>query len=168
MILEIMKDDHPILKQSCKPVQKIGPSIKKLLEDMLETMNHAKGVGLAAPQVGVSKRVIIVDVGEGLIELINPEILSCEGSELAWEGCLSYPGIIGEIDRHQKLVVSGLDRHGHRRWVAAEGFLARALQHEIDHLNGVVIKDRAVQIKDVPPEGEEGEEGAEGEEAEGP
>lgn len=154
MILEILKDDHPILKQPCKPVQKIGTSLRKLLDDMLETMNHAQGVGLAAPQVGVSKRVIIVDVGEGLIELINPEILSCEGTDRAWEGCLSYPGIIGEIDRHLKLVVSGLDRQGHRRWVAAEGFLSRALQHEIDHLNGVVIKDRAIEIKDAPPPGD--------------
>lgn len=150
MVLEILTDDHPVLKQPAKPVKKISQTVKRLLEDMCETMKEAEGVGLAAPQVGVSKRVIIVDIGQGLIELINPEILSCEGTELGWEGCLSYPGIVAEIERSHKLVVSGLDRQGRRCWIEAQGYLARALQHEIDHLNGIVIKDRAKQIKDAP------------------
>ena len=152
-MLEIRREGDPVLRQRAKPVKKTGPSVKSLLTAMAETMYANHGAGLAAPQVGVSKRAIVVDIGEGLIEMVNPEIVSQDGSITAWEGCLSFPGIVGEVSRAEKVVVSGLGRDGRPRWISAEGFLARALQHEIDHLDGILLPDRALRLAPAEKDG---------------
>lgn len=144
--------ENEVLRKPAEPVTRISRSITKLIDDMIVTMYAADGVGLAAPQVGVSKRVIVVDVGDGPIELINPELVRAEGSEVGTEGCLSIPDLIGEVERAAKVTVTGLDRHGRKRWVEGEGLLARALLHEIDHLDGILFIDRARRIIEIPPE----------------
>ena len=148
---EIRRHPDPVLRREAKPVHKVNRQVREMLDDMMETMRRARGVGLAAPQVGISRRVIVVDVGDGPIELINPEIVHAEGTDVAVEGCLSVPGLIGEVPRYRKVTVSGLNRTGHRTWIEAEGLLARALQHEIDHLNGVLFVDRATEVREVVP-----------------
>ena len=135
-VLEVVQIGNPVLKAKAEPVEKINKQILKILDDMADTMYASDGVGLAAPQIGVSKRIIIVDIGEGLIELINPEIVSAEGSVVDQEGCLSVAGFFGDVARAQKVVVQGLNRQGKRVKIKAVDFLARALQHEIDHLEG--------------------------------
>lgn len=148
---EIRRDPDPVLRKVAKPVRRVNRQVRDLLDDMLEAMRRARGVGLAAPQLGISRRVIVVDVGDGPVELINPEIVHVEGSETAVEGCLSVPGLVGDVPRYRKVRVSGLNRHGRQVWVEAEGLLARALQHEIDHLNGVLFLDRALEVREVMP-----------------
>ncbi|HHY40544.1 MAG TPA: peptide deformylase [Syntrophaceticus sp.] len=143
---KIVEVGDPVLRQQARPVTVINKKIKKLLDDMAETMYQARGVGLAAPQVGVSKRIIVVDVGEGLWELINPEIIFREGEEIDLEGCLSIPGVTGEVMRASRVRVRGLDRTGQQQVITAEGFAARALQHEIDHLDGILFIDKALRI----------------------
>lgn len=135
-----------VLRRKAEPVRRINQNITTLLDNMLETMREAEGVGLAAPQVGISKRVIIVDVGEGLWELINPEILEQFGSETAVEGCLSIPKIGGEVVRAAQVKVRGLNRFGETIELWATGFFARALQHEIDHLEGILFIDKASSL----------------------
>ena len=142
----IKKNDDPVLREVSKPVKNINSNVIKLLEDMAETMYDAEGVGLAAPQVGILKRVVVIDIGEGLIEFINPEMIEKSGEQTGPEGCLSFPGLSGEVCRADYVKVKALDRHGAEFTIEAEGFLARALQHEIDHLNGVVFLDHADQI----------------------
>lgn len=109
---------------------------------MYDTLRDAEGVGLAAPQIGISKCVVVIDVGEGLIELINPEIVSQEGREIDAEGCLSIPGVQGEVERAQKVTVKAWDRTGKMISISGTGLLARAFQHEIDHLHGVLFVDK--------------------------
>lgn len=145
----IVKEPDPILREVSRPVPKITPNIHKLLDDMAETMYHAQGVGLAAPQIGILKRVIVLDPADGetgLIEMINPEILEKSGRVLGAEGCLSIPGIQGEVYRYEKIRVKGLDRHGNELVMDAEGWLARIFQHEIDHLDGILFTDKAENI----------------------
>lgn len=142
-VLEIKKAGDKVLKEICQPVVKVDKKIKKLLDDMAETMYQADGVGLAAPQVGVPLRVIVVDIGEGLTELVNPEFTATEGSEQGTEGCLSVPGVFGEVERFTQVTVEGLNRSGKKVRIQASGFFARALQHEIDHLNGVLFIEKA-------------------------
>ena len=145
-VLEIRKAGDKILKEKAHIVIKIDKKIKKLLDDMAETMSSADGIGLAAPQVGVSLRVIVLDVDEGLIELINPVITACEGSELGNEGCLSIPGVFGEVERFAEVTVEGLNRFGKRVHIIGTGLLGRALQHEIDHLEGILFIEKAQTI----------------------
>lgn len=139
----IVKHPDPILREKAITVKKINNNILKLLDDMADTMYDAEGVGLAAPQVGISKRVTVIDVGDenGLIELINPEIVSKSGEQFGPEGCLSFPGLMGDVRRAQKCKVRALNRHGEVFEIEGEDLLARALQHEIDHLNGVLFTD---------------------------
>ncbi|MCY9760513.1 peptide deformylase [Paenibacillus alvei] len=153
----IVHEPDEVLHQVAMEVPKITPNIQKLLTDMADTMYHAEGVGLAAPQIGILKRVIVVDVGDehGLIGMVNPVILSAEGEQLGPEGCLSIPGINGDVRRHQKITVKGLDRNGREITIEAEDFLARAFQHEIDHLNGVLFTEIAERVYEVPREGRE-------------
>lgn len=145
-LLEIRKAGDKVLKEQAAPVAKIDRNLRGLLDDMVRTMYAADGVGLAAPQVGVSLRVIVVDAGDGLIELINPEVSEAEGSMLGSEGCLSVPGIYGEVERSAKVTVVGRNRFGKQVCITATGLLARALQHEIDHLDGVLFIDKATSI----------------------
>ena len=152
--LEIRLEGDPVLRKIAKPVKKVGPAVRALLADMAETMYAANGIGLAAPQVGISKRIIVVDVGDGLVELINPELTRAEGQEVGVEGCLSIPGMVGDVERFEKVTVTGLDRDGRQRWAEAEGLFARALQHEIDHLNGVLFTDKALAVREARYAGE--------------
>jgi peptide deformylase len=144
----IVKNPDPVLRQVAKEVPKITPNIHKLLTDMAETMYDADGVGLAAPQIGISKRVIVVDVGDehGLVEMINPEIVEMEGEQTGAEGCLSIPNLNGEVRRAFRVRVKALDRAGNPFELIGEELMARALQHEIDHLNGVLFTDIALSI----------------------
>jgi peptide deformylase len=114
---------------------------------MVETMNSADGVGLAAPQVGILKRVVVIDVGEGVIKLINPEIIEAEGSQYDVEGCLSVPGEQGEVERPNKVKVKALNENGEEITIQGEGLLARALCHEIDHLDGILFVDKATKLE---------------------
>lgn len=152
--LEIRIDGDPVLRKNAKPVKNVNSAIRALLSDMAETMYDANGVGLAAPQVGISKRIIVVDIGEGLVELINPEVTRGEGQEVGVEGCLSIPGLVGDVERFAEVTVVGLDRDGRKRWIDADGFFARALQHEIDHLNGVLFTDKALAVREAHLAGE--------------
>ena len=142
-VYEIVEVGADVLREKAKEVREITPNILKLLDNMLDTMYAANGVGLAAPQIGVSKRVIVVDVGEGPVELINPVILASKGEENDVEGCLSIPGVTGDVSRAAWVRVQGLDRNGKQTEIEAEGYLARAFQHEIDHLEGILFIDKA-------------------------
>lgn len=133
-----------ILRKKSRNVDKINERILRLLDDMAETMYKENGAGLAAPQVGILKRVIVVDIGDGLIKLINPEIVEQEGEEQGEEGCLSVPEIIGEVKRPYKLKVKGLNELGEEIEIKAKGFLARAFCHEIDHLDGILFIDKVI------------------------
>lgn len=153
----IVKDPDPVLREKAKPVPKITPNIHKLLDDMADTMYEAQGVGLAAPQVGILKRVIVMDCGEefgGLIELINPEIIKKEGEQFGPEGCLSIPGLQGDVRRAQKCTVRGWDRNGQVIEIEGEDLLARCIQHEVDHLNGILFLDVAERVYRPDPEEE--------------
>lgn len=163
-ILPIVLDPDPVLRKKAKPVSRVNATIKQLLDDMAETMYKAPGVGLAAPQIGISKRVIVIDPHDessGLLQLVNPEIVSQEGWVKGPEGCLSIPGYQGEVYRYEKIRVVALDRNGHKVWIDAEGFLARIFQHEIDHLDGVLYTDKCSNLREVKPGIEEDEEGDE-------
>lgn len=145
-VYNIVKVGNAVLREKAKPVSKITPNIIKLLENMKDTLYAAEGVGLAAPQIGISKRVVVIDVGEGLIELINPEIISAQGEEVDVEGCLSIPGVQGEVRRYAQVVVKALDRNGKEFTITGTGLLSRALQHEIDHLDGILFIDKAEKL----------------------
>ncbi|RRJ66547.1 peptide deformylase [Paenibacillus oralis] len=155
----IVKEPDEVLHKAAKEVTKITPNVQKILSDMADTMYDAEGVGLAAPQIGILKRMIVVDVGDehGLIELINPEIVSKEGEQFGPEGCLSIPGYRGDVRRAMTVTVKGLDRNGKEVTYTGSELLARAFQHEIDHLNGVLYTDVAEKVYEITPEGEEKE-----------
>ena len=143
---KIVVDDDSILRKHCRPVEEFDQRLHQLLDDMADTMYQANGVGLAAPQVGVLRRAVVVDVGDGLIELINPEIIKAEGEQTDAEGCLSYPEEYGLVTRPKKVKVKALDRFGNPFTVKGNDLLARAFCHEIDHLNGRVFKDLALEM----------------------
>lgn len=137
-------------------VGKIDEEIRQLVKDMLETMYAADGVGLAAPQVGVSKRLCVIDVGDGPVVLINPRIILSLGKEIGREGCLSIPGKWGEVKRAQKVMVEATDIAGKKISFSAEGLFARAIQHEFDHLKGILFTDKAISFFDPHKEEPEG------------
>lgn len=139
----------PVLRRIAHPVKEVNENIKKLLDNMAETLYHAKGVGLAAPQVGISKRVIVVDIGEGLFKLVNPEIVASSGIQDGAEGCLSVPDVVGNVKRSEHVTVKALNEDGDEVTIEASGYLARAFQHEIDHLNGIIFTDKATAIERV-------------------
>ena len=147
----IVKEPDDVLRKVTKEVTKITPNVQKLLDDMADTMYDAEGVGLAAPQVGILKRLIVIDTGDdhGLIKMINPEIVSKEGEQFGPEGCLSIPGYNGDVRRAETVTVKGLDREGKEITITGSGLLARAFQHEIDHLNGVLFTDLAEKIYEI-------------------
>jgi len=145
-VYQIVRMGEQILREKAQEVTKITPNIHKLLDNMAETMYEANGVGLAAPQIGVPKRVVVIDSGEGLIELINPVIIEKKGEELDQEGCLSIPNLIGDVKRAKSIVAQALNRDGELMEYEAEGLLARAFQHEVDHLNGILFVDVAEKV----------------------
>jgi peptide deformylase len=140
---QIRKVGDEILRKKSRKVENIDDRLKILADDMAETMYHASGVGLAAVQVGVLKRLIVVDAGEGLVKLINPEILETEGEQLDIEGCLSLPGVRENVKRPSRVKVKALDMEGKETIIEGSDFFARALCHEIDHLDGILFIDRA-------------------------
>jgi peptide deformylase len=160
-ILEIIAYPNPILRKKSKAVAKVTPAIKRLAADMIETMQAAPGVGLAAPQVGQNIRLIVLDIGKGPRVVINPKITKKSGRQTFTEGCLSLPGIEGVVERAAQITVKGLDKNGQPIEICAEGLLATVFQHEIDHLDGKVLLDRVADpslIKYVPREKEPKEE----------
>jgi len=152
-LLKILSYPDPRLRKKSVTVERINKEIEKLLDDMIETMYKAPGVGLAAPQVGANLRVIVIDVSvrqedtPGLIQLINPEIISSEGKQMEDEGCLSIPGFSSEVRRKSTVKVQGLDRSGKLAEIEGSGLLARAFQHEIDHIDGILYIDRLSRLK---------------------
>lgn len=142
---EIRYDDDPVLRKVAREVTKFDERLHVLLEDMAETMAEAEGVGLAAPQVGVRRRVVVIDVGEGVIELINPRIVMNEGSQCDMEGCLSIPDYSAYVRRPARLRVEAQNRHGESFEIEGEELLAVALNHEIDHLDGILFTDKEVE-----------------------
>ena len=153
-IVRLGEDD--ILRKRCRAVERFDGRLAALLDDMAETMYDANGAGLAAPQVGILKRAVVVDAGSGLIELVNPEILRTEGAVVGAEGCLSIPGRRCTVERPEKVVVAAQNRDGKAIQLEAEGLLAVAMCHEIDHLDGVLYIDR--MIEDVTDRYEQDEE----------
>src|SRR5688572_152930 len=161
---EIVYLPNPILRKKSKPVTKFDKDLQTLIDDMIETMREAPGVGLAAPQINLPMQLAVIEYAEGeddeeerpedapppekkLFVIINPEITKVsEEKILGVEGCLSIPGLIGEVERHESVQVKALNRHGNPFKIKAEGWLARIFQHEIDHLNGVLFTDKATQL----------------------
>lgn len=142
---EIRTDEDPILRKQSKKVTEINNRIKILLEDMEETMIDANGVGLAAPQIGVLRRVITIDVGEGVMKIINPEIMEVRGTIIDIEGCLSIPGISGTVERPEWVKLKYLNESGQEEIIEGTDLLARAICHEVDHLNGILYTDKVIE-----------------------
>ena len=144
MVRKILQFGDETLRKISKPMQKFDLRLWLLLRDMADTMNKAEGVGLAAPQVGILRRVVVIDIGDenGLIELINPEIIAQEGEQEGSEGCLSAPGRRGYVKRPNKVTVRAQDRKGKFFEITGEGLLARAFCHELDHLDGILYSDK--------------------------
>jgi len=157
---EIVRYGDPVLRTRAEEVKEVNEEIKDLIDRMYVIMAESHGLGLAAPQIGVSKRVFTYDVGEGPHALINPKVLRSSGEEVATEGCLSIPGLQGDVPRAGRVTVTGIDENGRKVKIKAEGLLARVFQHEIDHLDGKVFIDRAdpATIQTVPLEESEGSE----------
>ena len=133
-----------VLRKTCKPIKEITPNLLTLLDDMADTMYEANGVGLAAPQVGILKRAVVIDIGEGLVELLNPVILETSGSQTDEEGCLSFPGKSAPVERPYYVKEKAMDREGNEFIIEGEELMARALCHEIDHLDGILYIDKAL------------------------
>ncbi len=145
-IRNIVKEGDPILTQKCRRVEKFDGRLGQLLDDMAETMHLAGGVGLAAPQVGVLRRAVVIDVGQGVIELVNPKIILKAGEQITAEGCLSCPGEYGLTKRPMYVTVKACDRNGKEFTVKGEQLLAKAFCHEIDHLDGILYKQIAIRM----------------------
>lgn len=144
-IRNIRVDGDEVLRKTCKPIEKMTPRLQTLIDDMFDTMYEANGVGLAAPQVGILKRIVVIDICDGdAYCLINPEIISSDGEQEGDEGCLSLPGLVGKVVRPNHVVCKALDRDLNEITVEGEGLLARAICHELDHLDGVLYKDLVV------------------------
>ena len=154
-IVKVGDADEAVLLRPAARVRDFGPRLHRLLDDMIDTMRVAPGVGLAAPQVGVDQRVLVIEYPEDeerpeetsrVYELINPEIIKSKGSEVAQEGCLSMPGLAADVDRATYVLVRAQDRHGREFRIKAYDWLARIFQHEIDHLHGILMTDKAAQV----------------------
>lgn len=151
-------DGDPILRKKSRRIEKINDRIKELLNDMVDTMEHANGLGLAAPQIGVLRRAVVIDIGEGPIKMINPEIVQETGSEVGQEGCLSVPGFMGTVKRPTFVRLQYLDENGEEQEIEAEDLFARAICHEVDHLDGILYKDKVIDFYEVTEEIENEEE----------
>jgi peptide deformylase len=146
-VKEIVMFPNPILEQSCETVTVFDKKLVKLLNDMYDTMIEFDGVGLAAPQIGISKRIAIVDIDDetGTIELINPKLIAVNGEQIGPEGCLSFPGVFGEVNRPFTIKVKAQNRKGKSYTIEAEDFLARAILHEMDHLEGILFTSKVIR-----------------------
>jgi len=145
-IRNIRTDGDEVLRKKSREVDVINEKIITLLKDMAETMYKAEGVGLAAPQIGVLKRIVVIDAGDGLLELINPRIVSETGEQVEVEGCLSIPGVCGEVKRPAVVVVEAFNAKGENITIKGRELLARVLSHEIDHLDGILFKDKVIRF----------------------
>ena len=146
-VCDVVLYGDPVLRRKADAVPEVGPDVAQLLQDMVETMHHEPGVGLAATQIGVSKRLIVVDISAGedakkILKLVNPKILFEDGEQTGEEGCLSFPGIFLDVTRPLRVRFEALNEHGWPLCVEGEGFLARALHHEFDHVEGRLFLDR--------------------------
>ena len=146
-IRSVVQVGDDVLRKKCFPVENFDESLHKLLDDMKDTVKKEKGAGLAGPQIGVLRRVVVVDVDEGYFEFINPVILSQKGEQTGWEGCLSVVGKSGIVSRPMKVKLSYQDRNGEKHLLQAKGFFARAICHELDHLDGILYIDKATHIE---------------------
>ena len=156
---KIMTVKEPCLHKVCRPVEKFDGKLHKLLDDMKETLAEANGVGLAAPQVGILRRVVVVDIGEEILELVNPELLETSGEQVGSEGCLSVPGKYGIVKRPNYAKVRAYDRDGNEFEVEGEELMARCFCHELDHLDGIVyteIMERYLTEEEMREQSEEG------------
>jgi peptide deformylase len=150
-LLEIITKDNPRLRLKARRVPRVDDSVRRLMDDMVETMLDAPGVGLAANQVDVQLRVIVMKVDNQLYTLANPEVVRTSGEQIGYEGCLSVPGFVGEVARADKVTIKALNRNGREVRIKGEGLLARAILHEIDHLDGVLFIDRLTSIDTLRP-----------------
>lgn len=144
-----------ILRRRAQPVRAITGEVRMLIDEMFETLHHARGVGLAAPQVGVGRRVIVIEVKDRRLALVDPEVLKQEGEVVGTEACLSIPGLLGDVPRSARVVVRARNRRNRYITVDAQGLLARVLQHEVDHLDGILFTDRVRDPKTLRQAGEE-------------
>ena len=164
MAIRIIREDgDEVLRKKCKPVEKMTERLSTLIDDMFDTMYEANGVGLAAPQVGVLRRIVVIDTYEdNPLVLVNPEIVESDGEQVGPEGCLSLPGLQGDVARPEHVVCKALDRDMKEITVEGEGLLARAICHELDHLDGILYKDLAIdglyKVEPIQPEEDEEEE----------
>ena len=147
-IKKVVQVGDPVLRQKCEPITEFDEKLWKILDDMRDTVKKEQGAGLAAPQIGLSMRMAVVDVDEGYFEFINPVIHSQKGEQQGWEGCLSVRGKQGVVTRPNKVKISYYTRFGERKTLQAKEFFARAICHEFDHLDGVLYIDRAVHVED--------------------
>ena len=152
MIKSVVQVGEDVLRQRSAEVKNFDKNLAALLDDMKETVRAESGAGLAAPQIGVLQRVVVVDVNEGYYELVNPVLISSKGEQTGPEGCLSVRGKQGTVTRANKVKIEYRDRNGRKHKLTADGFFARAVQHEMDHLDGVLYIDVADEIYDLPPE----------------
>ena len=152
MVRYVVQTGDPVLRNKCEQVTAFNKQLGDLLDDMKETVRAESGAGLAAPQIGLSKRVVVIDVDEGYYELVNPVIVSVKGEQSGPEGCLSVKGKQGTVVRPYKVKAEYRDRFGKKHKLTAEGFFARAVCHELDHLDGILYTDKATEVYDLPPE----------------
>ncbi len=163
----ILNFDQPVLREKAKKVSRVDTSVQRLMDDLAETMLAAPGAGLAAPQIGVGLRVCVVKGDDNQIhQLVNAELVKGSGTQVGYEGCLSYPGWVGEVARYENVTIKGRNRHGKDVRIKASGFTARAYQHELDHLDGILFIDRLTsldtlrRLEDLEEEGEDEEQAA--------
>lgn len=154
MLRYVVQTGDPVLRKKCESVTAFNKELSALLDDMKETVRAENGAGLAAPQIGISKRVVVIDVAEGYFELVNPVIVSTKGEQCGPEGCLSVKGKQGTVIRPDKVKAEYRDRNGKKHKLTAEGFFARAVCHELDHLDGILYTDKAEEVYDLPPDEE--------------
>lgn len=150
----VVQTGDPVLRKKCEEVRAFNGELFALLDDMKETVRAEDGAGLAAPQIGIDRRIVVIDVEEGFFELINPVIISEKGEQVGSEGCLSVKGKQGTVARPEKVKCEYRDRYGKKHKLTAEGFFARAVCHELDHLDGILYTDKAIEVHDLSAEEE--------------
>lgn len=143
---KIVTEGDDILLKKCRPVEKFDSKLHSLLYDMVETLHDSGGVGLAAPQIGIMRRVCVIDIGDGVVEYVNPQIISTDGEHEVVEGCLSSPGEFGIVSRPKKVMAKAFDRNGNEFTIEGEDLFAQAMCHEFDHLDGILFKSKVIRM----------------------